>query len=111
MPGFMAIPPLIRPWGLSIAAKACYRPPPTQKRAIESGEGVNFRSSARRYLDALTRRFGPCGVGNGNDFKRLTARSIHLRRRAVEAGPFRRRAVGSRYPLAHNAQHPAQYPD
>ena len=71
----------------------------------------SFPSSARRHPMRWPGDFGPCGVGNGNDFKRPSARSIHLRRRAVEAGPVRRHAVGRRYPLAHYAQHPPQYPD
>ena len=115
---FMAIPPrLSAPFCLGAyqlrPRRAIDRRQPKSgpQRGIESGEGPMFRSPARRHPDALARHFGPCGVGNGNDFKRPTARSIHLRRRAVEAGPVRRHAVGSRYPLAHHAQHPAQYPD
>src|SRR5579862_5510725 len=65
--------------GLSISIKACYRPPPTQKRAIEPGEGSSSARPRGIHPDALACDIGPCGVGNGSDFKRPTARSIHLR--------------------------------
>src|SRR5208282_2237903 len=42
----------------SIAAKTCYRPPPTQKRAIEPDEGLKTRSSAR----SSTRCAGPPSI-------------------------------------------------
>ncbi len=44
--------PVIR-WGLSIAVKACYRPPPTQKRAIEPGGGL--RSARPRGVTPMRR--------------------------------------------------------
>src|SRR5581483_4226793 len=78
IPLFTVFPPAFGPfvrWGLFIAAKACYRPPPTQKRAIESGERTF--PLARRALSPWLGRIGPSGVGNGG-FKRPTARSIYL---------------------------------
>ena len=56
-------------------------------------------------------QFRPRGVGNGSDFKGHTARSLHLRRRAVEARPVRCPAVGRGHSVAHHAQRLAQYPD
>jgi len=38
-----------RPLSLFIAAKACYRPPPTQKRATESTRDIGVRSLAGRH--------------------------------------------------------------
>src|SRR5579862_4292022 len=108
---FMAFPPVFVHQGLLIAAKACYRPPPTQKRAIEPGEGLQGPLVREASTRCAGPPFGRCGVGNGSDFKRRSARSIYLRRCAVEARPVRHPAVGCGHSVADHPQRPAQYPD
>src|ERR1700722_1437694 len=91
---FMTFPPVFstcfpQRW-LLFVVKACYRPPPTQKRAHEAGDPVgrgDFSPLVRKASPRNGPQFRLCGVGNGSDFQRHTARSLHLRRRAVEARP------------------------
>jgi hypothetical protein len=47
-----SIRPLCAAKGLFIAAKACYRPPPTQKRAIESDGARIFAAGKALSLNA-----------------------------------------------------------
>jgi IMP dehydrogenase len=46
------------PAGLFIAVKACYRPPPTQKRATESASDANIRPPPGSHPDAPARTQG-----------------------------------------------------
>src|SRR5580693_3528000 len=81
-PVFMTFPTCFPPRWLLFIAKACYRPPPTQKRAHEAGDPVgrgDFSPLVRKASPRGGPQFRLCGVGNGSNFQRHTARSLHLR--------------------------------
>src|SRR3984893_4286215 len=95
---FMMFPPVFALQGYYLSARRAIdrRQPKSgpRTRAMRSGEGLQVRSFARRLPPMLRPAVsGLCGVGNGSDFQRRTARSIHLRRRFVEAGAVRHPAV------------------
>ena len=50
-------------------------------------------------------------IGDGSEDRFGSARGIHLRRRAAQARPVRRAAVGGRHPHPHHPRNRAQHPD